>query len=1025
MTSHAPRTVGRYVVDAEIGRGGMGVVYRGRDPELGRDVAIKALRAGSEEAGRAAVVTRVRREARLLAALNHTGIAQIYDIVETEAGPWLVLEFVRGESLAERLNRGALPIDEALPLCLGIARALEAAHARGVIHRDLKPANVMLSRDGAIKIVDFGIGRLLTPDETAGLDTTIAAPVVSGTPAYMSPEQMRAVDEDEHTDVWGFGCVLYECLTARRTRDRELGSLPSETPPAIRSLIEECLRDDPHARPPDMSHVRDIVERAAAARSAHAAARGNLPLEVSLFAGRETEITEVASLLEEERLVTLVGVGGVGKTRLALAVAGGCAPRFGSGVWFVDLSTISEPALVVSLIAQSVGVRERTGEPLLETLLQAIRSRQMLLVLDNCEHLLAPLADVVHRILREAGHVHLLATSREPLGMSGEAVYAVGPLSEEDGIALFRARARVTEGPEDDAAARDICRQLDGLPLAIELAAARTSVLTGRQIAERLHDRFRFLTRGGSRSVARHHTLRAALDWSYELLDPAERAALERLSVFTAGWTLGAAEAVVPDDADARADVLDLIDRLVAKSLVVAERDARGMRYRLIETVRQYAHERLAHAPVCATRVADRHLQYYRGLAEEGVSRRRGTDHRAWLAATDAENGNTRSAFEWAIACGDADSALRLCAANGGYWEDRGRFTEGRRAIERALRLVIPDAPSPAVTDCLAIAGRLAQLQGDYAEAQDLLTDALSRAEQTQDKNTMATVLNVLGLIEADRGRFDDARACYERALSLRREAGDDLSLASVMNNLGLLARARGDADEAQRHMEDALQCRRRIGDVVGVAQTLTNLAVIANQRGDFASARALNTEAIGIRRLHEDTLGVATLLGNLGLITLAEGDAAVARTLLEESLALSTGLGNRWGVGAAVLNSGHVALEEGDTLNAAHNYRQATALFREMQSRRPLIECVESAGRLAVVAGDPANGVRLLATAVSLRRPVETHIDYFNRVRIETALAHAREALGEAAFASAWSEGEAMPLDAAVDLALRTLSRD
>lgn len=597
--------IGPYEIVAPLGAGGMGEVYRARDSRLKRDVAVKVL--GQQISGDRERVARFQREAEVLASFNHARIAQVYglersvtDGAETLA---LIMELVEGEDLSDRIVRGAMAVDEALAIAGQIAEGLEAAHDKGVVHRDLKPANIKVKPDGEVKILDFGVAKAFDTASDAGRrnpagaveqptvesSALTGAGLVVGTPAYMSPEQARGQPVDRRTDIWAFGCVLFEMLAGPQAfagttlvdtlaavldREPDWRLLPDATPDTIVRLLRRCLEKHSNARIRDIGDVRIDIEDAFAPKGRPSGEAGeprsgrhNLPAELTSFIGREHERHELARLMTTSRLVTLVGAGGAGKTRLALRLASDHAHAFRDGVWLVDLAPITAPDLVAHTIASALGIREASQRSIHDMLVETLRRSERLLVLDNCEHLIDACAGLAEALLRGAPDLRIVATSREPLRVPGEAVWRVSSLSlpddqpspsvdallQSEATRLFIDRATsidptFTPAVENAATIVGICRRLDGIPLAIEMAAARIDTLSVDQIDARLQDRFRLLTGGTRTAVARQRTLEATMQWSYQLLSDPERVLLARLSVFPAGWTLEAAERVCGGD---------------------------------------------------------------------------------------------------------------------------------------------------------------------------------------------------------------------------------------------------------------------------------------------------------------------------------------------------------------------------------------------------------------------------------------------------------------------------------------------
>ncbi len=640
------------------------------------------------------------------------------------------------------------------------------------------------------------------------------------------------------------------------------------------------------------------------------ARRHNLPPELSSFVGRDRERAEVGRLLAASRLVTLVGTGGCGKTRLALRVGADLVPRYPDGVWLVELGSLTDPGLVVQTVAATFGVREMPGRPWLTGLTEALRDRAMVLVMDNCEHLIDACAAIVSTILGACERVRVLATSREPLGIPGELTMRVPSLSlpaagapvtaatapASEAVMLFAERAAAVQPafaltPENAPAVAEVCRRLDGIPLAIELAAARIAALPVSELAKRLEDRLSLLTQGSRTAPPRHQTLRAVMDWGYQLLSPGEQALLRRLAVFAGGWTLEAAERVCAAPEDPPLAVLDLLSQLVLRSLVQAEEHAGTMRYRFLETVRQYSAERLRESREAAA-VSDRHLQWYVDLAGRAAPDLVGSTQAAWFERFETEHDNLRTALEWALRSGRAEAGLRLIGAAWRFWFVRGYFAEGRQWVD-ALLQAGADAPGPVRAEALNAAGNLAVFgQGDYAAGRRLYEQGLALWRAAGDGRGIAKVLGNLAFVAAGEGDVASERALLGESLALRRELGDQWGVALALHNLGRAAFRQGDYGEATRLLRQALEIWEGYQDKQHIAMTLANLGWVAYRQADYAAARALLTEGLGLRREIGDTLGLANQLERFAGLAGAQGRAAQAARLFGAAEALRESLG-------------------------------------------------------------------------------------------------------------------------------------
>jgi predicted ATPase/class 3 adenylate cyclase/DNA-binding SARP family transcriptional activator len=731
----------------------------------------------------------------------------------------------------------------------------------------------------------------------------------------------------------------------------------------------------------------------------------NLPVPLTSFVGREEQIAEVERLLPTTHLLTLTGAGGCGKTRLALQVAADLVEQYADGVWLVELAALSDPGLVRQTVASALGVREESGRPLAATLTDYLRSRSLLLVLDNCEHLLSACAGLAEELLRGCPGLRILATSREGLGIAGERTYRVPslslpdlarlPLEEKERVAvvtqseavrLFTERAGFSqpgfrvEG-ENAAAVAQVCRQLDGIPLAIELAAARVKAMPVETIAERLDDRFRLLTGGSRTALPRQQTLRALIDWSYNLLAEPERVLLRRLSVFASGWTLEAAEAVcsnaecgmrnaeLGEDAPSSIphsafcilhsdEVLDLLTQLVDKSLVLYEEQSREARYRMLETVRQYGRDRLLESGEAEV-VRGRHRDWCLALAEQAEAGLWSAEQAGWLERLEVEHDNLRAALEWCQADpGGAEAGLRMAGAVWRFWSVRGYLAEGRSRLATALAQVAPEPPSreyqAARAKALDGAGFLEMNLGDYDSARSLYEESLAIGRELGDRRVIATALNSLG----DAMRFLDdprsARTSYEDALAMGRELDDKPSLAYSLTALGIMAAWHGGGDYkvARALFEEGLVIKRQLNDKRGIAYSLDQMGKLARSQGDDPAARSLFEEGLTIWRELGDRRGIAGALDNLGRLACAQSDLEAARSLHEESLAIRRGLGNQRELLWTLLNLVEVAHVQGDEEAERTLLQESLPIHRALGDTNGVAECLDRLARLAATRG-------------------------------------------------------------------------
>jgi predicted ATPase/DNA-binding CsgD family transcriptional regulator len=729
--------------------------------------------------------------------------------------------------------------------------------------------------------------------------------------------------------------------------------------------------------------------------------QAHLPEEQNSFVGRERELAELRQVLHRTRALTLCGPGGIGKTRLALRVLASAASEFPDGVWFVELADLRQADLVASRIAAVIGITEEAGRPLLETLGDALRPRRMLLALDNCEHLLDACAQVSRHLLTSAPGLRLLATSREPLSVAAETIWRVTPLSvapagakaavtgdaqRYEAVRLFADRAAASRpgfavGPDNVAAVTAICRALDGMPLAIELAAARVRALSAEQIAARLDDRFALLTAGDRSAGPRQRTLRGAIDWSYELLTGPERALFRRLATFT-GWSLEMAEQVCADEEIPAAEVLGLTAALVDKSLVVLDPEVSGQaRYRMLDTIREYAAARLAQAGESAAfrlRLRD----YVLRVAEQNFAVGMALVPGPWRARVDVfrrydvDGGNVSQALHWCLDQGDAEAGLRICIAVSPCWIVWGTSGEGGEWLRAFLALDSPAVPARVQGAATVVRAQLS-LPSDPGLALTLAADGLKLCREAADGYWTAVALNLLSEVALHTGRIDDAAASADEALSLAQAAGDGWNEGYALGTRAAIAARRGKLREAEQLATASVAAMQRIDQQWGAARALLGLGDLARFRGHPGEAHGWYVEALAILREIGARPEVARCLAGLGRVAMDLGAIGQARRHLTRSLRLSHATGARIGVARGL----------------------------------------EAFAALAGHEGRPELAVQLAAASAALRE--KAGLPPVPGARIESYLAPARRVLGDAAVARLWAAGLATPSEAAVTLAL------
>jgi predicted ATPase/serine/threonine protein kinase len=1009
---------GSYEILQRLGAGGMGEVYRAKDTRLERQVAIKTL--SLDRCSQSEALSRFEQEARSACALNHPNIVTIYELGHVNGTRYIAMELVDGETVRSLLASGPIPFRKAVAIAAQIADGLAKAHEIGIIHRDLKPENLMVSREGTAKVLDFGLAKLLRLGDARGSDasTTITEHgTVMGTVGYMSPEQATGGEVDFRSDQFSFGSVLYEMVTgfpafqkkthaettAAILRDEPecLGARMLQAPAPFIWIVERCLAKDPKQR---YDSTRDLARDLAAVRDrlADAHAReseprpNNLPVQRTAFIGREHEATGLCQLLSrvDVQLVTLTGPGGIGKTRLALQVAGEIADQFPGGVCFVALSAVGERGLIAPTIAQAVGVRETGNTSPQESLIEYVGGlrQPMLLLLDNFEHLVSA-APFVAQLLTTGPKLKVVVTSQAPLHVYGEHEFSVPPLALPDpksipplevlsrlpAIALFVERAQAvkhefTLTKENAPAVAAICSRLDGLPLAIELAAARIKLLSPSAMLTRLESRLNLLTGGARDLPTRQQTLRNTVDWSYGLLNGAEQTLFRRLSVFTGGCTLEGVEAVCDTKGDLGLDVLDGMASMVDKSLV--QQVDKETRFFMLSTIREYALERLAeNDDESATRRA--HAAYYLVLAEEGAEDI--AAHPEWLDRFEVEHENFRLAIDYLTRTGDADWGLRIGAALFRFWETREHLTEGRDAIGRVLALE-GAAARPKLRARLLFAGAvLAGEQGDYGSAQQMFEDSLETCLELNDDRGVAVALNALAVIARDRGEIAAASLLFERCVAIWKDLGDPADIARALSNLASVMKLQGEYERAFSLYDECLTMFRKVGDGAGIAWTL-------NYQGDVAREKA---------------------------------DCVAARSFCEQSLSEFRQLRDSWGIASTLSDLASLSCDQGNNAEARRLYGESIKVFQELGHQRGIARALECLAVSAAAQSNAEQSLHLAGAAAALRQRLGAPLTPAEQPRLEKALEFARRTLGNTAGLTAWMEGWAMPVEQAVHEAL------
>jgi predicted ATPase/DNA-binding SARP family transcriptional activator len=772
---------------------------------------------------------------------------------------------------------------------------------------------------------------------------------------------------------------------------------------------------------------------------AEAPAAPALPAEATSFVGRETELTTIAELLSLSRLVTLTGPGGSGKSRLALRAGARAAGRYPGGVWLAELVPVSRPELVTSVVAQVLSAREEPGRTLLDGIIGRLRDAEALLIVDNCEHVADAVAELAVALLRGCPRLRVLATSQTRLGVPGEATWPVPPLTvpacgeadpgaaaEAESVRLFCDRAALARPGfaltgQNVAAVADVCRQLDGIPLAIELAAARVSALTTAQLVARLDDRFRVLTGGSRAGLPRHRTLQAAIEWSHDLLSETEQVCFRRMAVFAGGCTIDAVEAVCPDDALPLAVVFETVTALVDRSLLTTEERFGSMRYGMLESIHEYALGRLAAAGEAAA-LRRRHRDWlldFAGRADLG-----GPDQAAWLDLLEAEVDNFGAGLERSLAPAggnpdrDPVSALTLAGALAPFWMVRGPVALGRRVLDAALAAAGQDAGQRLRAIALDGAGRLASIQADQDAQQAYQQESLSIWRELGDDGRVASCLSDLGSVAHFRGDYPAAEIRYREALDLAERAGDAQQMGQALSGLGRLALHQGDQAAATRYYTESMARFCDVGDLRRATLILGNLGVVAINLGDLKLAgERLGEHLENARRLGDHKL-TAGALTNLGLVACRAGDLDRAAALHRQALELIGQLGDRRLAVVALGNLGLVAAQRRDYPAAARFHLHSLVLAEAVGERRSVAEILEELAAVESAGGDPARAATLFGGAEAIRADIGAPVPGPDLARLDEARAAAARVLGEEAFAAAYQAGRRMSVGQAVGFA-------
>jgi predicted ATPase len=919
-----------------IGRGGFGIVYRCTQVAVDRTVAVKVLTADLDEDRE-----RFLREQRAMGRLTgHPNVVGVLQVGETESGyPYLVMQYHRRGSLEARIRRlGHLALDEVLRLGVRIAGALESAHRLNIVHRDVKPGNILITDYGEPALSDFGIAQMAEGFKTA-------AGTFAGSPAFTAPEILSGDPPSRASDVYGLGATLFSALTGHAAFERRSGEqvvaqflrIANESAPDLRAsgipddvsaVVDKAMCRDRDSRPSplelgdELARVQanhgfpvDQMAFCAAKQDGQPARRaavtagayrtlGNLPQDLTSFVGRRAELGDLKGLLATSRLVTLTGIGGVGKTRLALRVANELRHDFADGVWFVELGEVRDDSLLVGVLAATFHLRDQSATALQDVLFDFLRARELLLVLDNCEQVVDSAAKLTEALLRASPELRILATSREALGIGAETVMALAPLSVADvdtmptlrglrgydAVALFAERAAAavpgfTLTADNRETVARICFRLDGLPLGIELAAARLRAMSPEQILERLSDRYALLTRGSRGAPPRQQTLEWSVGWSYDLCTPAEQQLWNQLSVFAGSFELEAAENVCGEELSP-ADLLDLLSSLVDKSILIRTESRGVVRFRLLDTLRAYGRHRIQQTGEYQ-KLRRRHRDWYLRLVIEAEGEWFGSRQIYWLERLEREMPNLREALEFGLS-DSVEPALRIAAALHPTWIAHGMLSEGRRWLDRALAAT-PPTPTMERVKALYGASTIGGLQGDLPAQTARVVEARELVEQMTDPLANGLLNLADGFKWLLSGGFDQACACFDEAL---RASDEPVVRVTAMAWMGWALEFRGDTAEALSWQERALALAESVGESVYRSYVLWSVGILTWRHGELDRAARLLTECLNLAHRLNDPRNGAACLEALAWIAGARNNLRTAVVLMASAEALGHAVG-------------------------------------------------------------------------------------------------------------------------------------
>ena len=760
----------------------------------------------------------------------------------------------------------------------------------------------------------------------------------------------------------------------------------------------------------------------------------NLPVQLTNFIGRETDIAEIKKILTNSRLLTLLGPGGTGKTRLSMQIAADMIDEYTNGVFIAEFASVSDPSLIIQTLMNSLGVNEVKGQSQDLSLSEFLKEKEMIIILDNCEHLVNECALLAEKILSKCQKLKIITTSREALNCSGEITYRVPPLSLPDpnkkispeklthyeAVRLFIERAlvinqefRVTN--ENAPALAQICHQLDGIPLALELAAARVNVLTLDGINERLNDRFKLLTGGKRTALPRQQTLRALIDWSYDLLSENEKILLQRLSIFSGSWTYEAMEKICSDDVIEEFEILDMLGNLIDKSLVKVVESENIFRYTMLETIRKYGSEKLTGSGD-KDELQLKYFDYFYKLAQDSEAGLSGTEQKEWIKKMAQENENLRDSLNWSLT-NKPESSLIMSVAMGKFWELRSHFTEGLESLRKSIE-ISESADILWKAKAFYWTGFFFIHQGKYAESKKYLNQCLGMFGEINDKDGVALTLLSLATIGLFENDYENLFSYSEKSLSISQEINNKSYIARNKQNIAIGLMQQGEYEAARSKFEEGISVYRELKDHVLLAKIIGNIGALEYLLSNFDKARSAFEESLQIRQELGDRQGISISLSNLGSVAYMIKDYDESERRLEESLEISEELGDKRILVTTIGTLGSIAIDRGDYCKAVKLHSRAVEIAGEIGDKYSMAKGIEGFAMILVALKKYKEGCLMAAKYISLLESSNKNMIEGEYIRIEEIKTTLKSNLSDAYFQKYWTEGESMSIEKVLEYA-------